>query len=350
MKFDLLQPEIEDQFARSPMSLYKAISSKSVKPDWIFLDEIQKVPKLLNVVHKAIEELKVKFILTGSSARKLKRGAANLLAGRAFLNSMYPFTYFEIKNGFDLTDTLQWGSLPQIYNISDEADRKSYLRSYSAIYMKEEVKEEQLVRRIDPFRNFLDVAAQMSGKILNFKKIGDEVGVDHKTTQSYFDILSDTWLGFYLPAFHQSIRKGQRLSPKFYFFDVGVKNSLSDALDSRPAPGTSYYGELFEHWFICEIFRYNDYFQKDFRISYLQTKNGTEIDLILSKGRYSYAIEIKSNKQVDNREVAKLKKISGDIKNLKDVFYISTDPTPKLIDGVHCLPWADFFTYFRDKM
>jgi len=342
LKFDLLNPDIEEEFSRYPMHLYQQIEASS-KLDWIFIDEVQKIPKLLNVVHKCIEDLKVRFILTGSSSRKLKRGGANLLAGRAFLYSLFPFTHLELNNDFLIESILRWGSLPKTYELKEDSDKKRYLKTYAQVYLKEEIKEEQLVRQIDPFREFLEVSAQMSGKIVNFSKIARNVGVDYKTVQTYFDILNETYIGFYLPTFHQSVRKSQTQSPKFYYFDLGVKNSLAKVLDSIPTPGNSFYGEQFEHFVIQEVFRWNHYFDLDFRLSFMQTKNKAEIDLILSRGKSIYAIEIKSDDAIDTQKVRKLRTLAGDIKNITAIYYVSRHSKRRMIEGVVCCHWLDFF-------
>lgn len=349
LTIDLLNPDLEEEYSKNPMLLYEKIKSNPKKWDWIFIDEVQKIPKLLDVVHKAIEDLKVKFILTGSSSRKLKRGGANLLAGRAFLYSLFPLTRMELGNNFNLESVLQWGSLPKILSLENDSDKKQYLKGYNQIYLREEIKEEQLIRNIDPFRDFLEVAAQMNGKIINYSKIGNEVGVDHKTVQNYFSILTDTLIGFILPAFHQSIRKSQRFSPKFYYFDIGVKNFLAQTIDSKPVAATTTYGELFEHFIILEIYRLNEYFQKDYRLSYLMTKNDVEIDLILSKGRRHYAIEIKSSSTIDYTEVSRVHDLAKDIPNLKKIFYISNHREQRLVNGVECLHWEDFMTQFSNS-
>lgn len=346
LKLDLLNPDLEEELARSPMALYEKIKAQQKKYEWIFIDEVQKNPRLLDVVHMSIENLKAKFILTGSSARKLRRGGANLLAGRAFLYSMFPLTTQELGEHFHLETVLRWGSLPKLLALTNDDDKRNYLKGYTQIYLKEEIRAEQLVRKVEPFRAFLDVAAQMSGKIINYSSLGHDVGVDHKTVQTYFDILSDTWLGFYLPSFHHSVRKGQRVSPKFYFFDVGIKNYLSGLIESKPKIGNSLFGELFEHFIVNEIFRLNDYHSKDFRLSYLTTKSNAEVDLILSRGRNHFAIEIKSSDQIDPIEVRKLKSLAGDIPNIQKMFLISNHPHRRLIDDVLCLHWTEFLDLF----
>jgi uncharacterized protein len=346
---DLLDPDLEEQFSKKPDRLLELVKKNIKKVDWFVLDEIQKVPKLLDLVHKSIEEHKVKFILTGSSARKLRRGGANLLAGRAFLYSMFPLTKMELKDQFDLDFVLRWGGLPKIYSLELESDKIKFLKTYGQIYLKEEIKEEQIIRNIDPFREFLSVSAQMSGKIINYSKIGNDVGVEHKTVQNYFQVLEDTWIGFFLPSFHQSIRKSQKLSPKFYYFDLGVRNSLAQVIESKPTSGNSFYGELFEHFMINEVFRCNEYLAKDYRLSYLATKNNAEIDLILSKGRIHYAIEFKSTDKINETDVRKLAALAQDIPNMKKIYYVSKDPQARTINDVECLPWDEFLDLFISK-
>jgi predicted AAA+ superfamily ATPase len=201
---DLLLPESEEKYAKKPETLIEELQFYQVNnPDqqWVFIDEIQKLPKLLDVVHKLIEEKHFKFALSGSSSRKLKRGKANLLAGRAFLYELFPFTFLEMNSFFNLDSVLQWGSLPKIFEFNDE-DRVSFLRSYVQTYLKEEIVAEQLVRNLQPFRNFLEVAAQANGQILNFSKLARDINSEVPTVQSYFEILIDTYIGFYL---HQYI-------------------------------------------------------------------------------------------------------------------------------------------------
>lgn len=336
---DLLDPEIEDRFRRSPKSLELEYLSKKNKPKWILVDEVQRAPKLLDLIHRMIENEKVKFALSGSSARKLRRGASNLLAGRAFVNYLFPMTSFELADEFQLQEVLNWGSLPKIFSL-EPAERQKYLRSYALVYLNEEIRAEQVVRKLEPFRDFLAVAAQQNGKVINHHRIAKEVGTDNKVIKSYFQILEDTWMGFYIPAYHASIRKAQRQQPKFFFFDLGVKRALEETLDMIPKPGTSYYGDCFEHFVTLEIFRLNAYLEKDFRISYLMTQNSAaEIDLVLSKGRRApITIEIKSTSRIDEVEVRTLKRIAKDT-GASQIYYLSQDTTSQIIDGVRCLPW-----------
>ena len=345
--FDLLDREIFDLLLTRPQILEETCRTK--KYDWIVLDEVQRLPKLLDVVHRMIENEGQKFALTGSSSRKLRRGGANLLAGRAFVNTLFPFTRIELGAAFDLTHALNWGTLPKVFALSDTAEKKAYLRSYCLTYVREEIQEEQVVRRLEPFREFLSVAAQSSGKVINYSSIAREVGAHVPTVQNYFQILEDSYLGFLLPHYHRSVRKSQIEAPKFYFFDNGVKKALEASLDSIPVERTSQFGELFEAFIIQEVFRLNHYYAKDFRLSFLRTSNGAEVDLILSRGSLLLLIEIKSSTRIDENEVRKLAKLaeafpSGD----RRAYYLSRDPNVVTINGVACLPWSQFFEEFHN--
>ena len=237
-KIDLLDSNQEEQYQLQPESLIQNIDALSQKPEWVVIDEIQKAPKLLDLVHQLIErkdnkDRSVKFALTGSSARKLKRGAANLLAGRAFTYNLHPLTYQELGSDFNLLDALAWGTLPFVVNSKDESEKKAFLDSYTSTYLKEEVIVEQLVRNVVPFRKFLPIAAQCNGTLLNYSKIARDLGVDWTTVKNYFEILEDTLLGFQLPAYSKSLRKQQLNSQKFYLFDIGIKSCL---LYTSPSP------------------------------------------------------------------------------------------------------------------
>lgn len=337
--FDLLKSETEDRFLRDPDSLEAEYLATKTKPQVIIIDEIQKVPKLLDIAHRLIESQQVTFVLTGSSARKLKQQSANLLAGRAFSERLFPLTQRELGDHFNLEQALNYGTLPSVCFFESDEQRHSYLRTYALAYVKEEIQLEQLVRKLKPFREFLEIAAQMNGKIVNASKIAKDVGVDDKTVNSYYDILVDTYLGFYLPPYHRSVRKSQRRSPKFYLFDTGVKRALERSLHANVVPGTSYYGDTFEHFIICEIYRLNEYLHEDYKISYFETTAGGEVDVVLSRGlKETLLIEIKSSEKIDEVEVKKVASIQKEFK-ANQAYYFSKDPLRKEISGVNCVPW-----------
>ncbi|MBC7464889.1 MAG: ATP-binding protein [Bdellovibrio sp.] len=338
--YDLLDDEVEERLSKNPNLLRSDIEGKKIKPKWVVIDEVQKIPRLLDVIQSLIVKDKIKFILTGSSARKLKINGANLLAGRAFDYRLYPFSFIELAENFNLKDALNYGLLPGATLFKEKNDKVKYLKSYISTYVKTEIQMEQVVRKLDPFKNFLEVCAQMNGKLLNFSKIGKEVGVDTKTIITYYQILEDTYLGFMLPAFHTSLRKSILLTPKFYFFDTGVKRALEQTLLSDVVPSTSYYGEVFEHFVISEIYKLNHYYEADYKLSYFSTKDGLEVDLVLSRGKKEVIfIEIKSSEKIDQVEVNKLAKLTANTK-IK-TYYLSLDPIAQAFAGVRCLLWSD---------
>jgi uncharacterized protein len=337
---DLLDPELDDRLSRDPKSLISIISAGPEKK-WVIIDEIQKNPKLLDIVHQLSADKKHIFILTGSSARKLKRGNANMLAGRAFNYFCHPLSYQELGENFNIEDILHFGCLPEIFSLTTE-DKKDYLRAYVDIYFKEEIVAEQLIRKLKPFKNFLSVAAQMNGMILNIQKISKDVGVDHSTVQNYFEILEDTLVGFLLEPYHKSIRKRQRQASKFFYFDVGVTKALQKTLENPLEPSTSEYGRVFEHFIILEIKKLASYKKPDWSFSYLMTKDDAEIDLIIERpGLPTVAIEIKSAKNISKLDQATLttfSKLAGDIEN-SEIYLISQDPLEQKRGNIHCLPW-----------
>ena len=336
---DLLDPIEEDIFARNPNELAHRIKALPPDPCSIIIDEIQKVPRILDLVHKLIETTPHRFVLTGSSGRKLKRGVSNLLAGRAFVYNLYPFTHLELGNAFDLQQALEWGTLPKINQFEAASDKANFLRAYALTYLKEEIVAEQIVRNLDPFRHFLEVAAQVNGKIVNFSRIAHDVGVDVKTVQSYFSILEDTLIGILLPSYHTSVRKRQRTNPKFYFFDCGVKRSLERTLQIGLKEGNYSYGEAFEHFIILELIRLSSYQQNDWQFSYLRTKDDAEIDLVIDRpGMPKALIEIKSTTNITERDCGGLERFVKDMLPA-EAFCISRDINEKKIGSVWQIPW-----------
>lgn len=344
---DLLDAKQEERYALDPDLLYRETQSQKKHYSWVIIDEVQKNPKLLDTVHRLVEDTKTRFAMTGSSARKLKRGSANLLAGRAFMNHLFPLTHIEMGNNFNLTDALHWGTLPRVVQFDSDEDKKDYLKAYALTYLKEEIWAEHIIRQLEPFRRFLPIAAQSNGQILNYSNIARDVGVDYKTVQSYFQILEDTLIGFSLEPFHRSIRKQQYQAPKFYFFDTGVKRALENSLDIPLKPGTYAFGDLFEHWVLTEIFRLNRYYKKDYFLYYLRTKDDAEIDLIIDRpGLSSFLVEIKSTNRADPLKAKKLERFLADFPKAR-VLLLSLDSHPQKIGQVEALPWdkgiADIF-------
>jgi predicted AAA+ superfamily ATPase len=337
---DLLDPEQADRYTLEPQALINVIKTLPPSVTWVGIDEVQKAPKLLDIVHRTIEsDSKVKFALTGSSARKLKRGGANLLAGRAFTYNLFPLTAVELADQFSLDRALTWGTLPKAYLAESDDERHLFLRSYVHTYLREEIQIEQIVRTLEPFRRFLEIAAQSNGEIINFARIARDVGTTDNTVRSYYQILEDTLLGFFLEPFHTSVRKRQREAPKFYLFDCGIQRALSDRL-TVPLLSSNYgFGKTFEHFVILELKRRSEYARNDFRFTYLRTKDNAEIDLIIERpGRETALVEIKSTRKLDPEDTRTLSRFHRDFDKAL-ALCLSRDPIEQERDKVLCLPW-----------
>jgi predicted AAA+ superfamily ATPase len=338
---DLLDPETERRLATHPEQLQEMIAAIKPNPQWVIIDEIQKIPKLLDVVHKIIFEKKIKFALTGSSARKLKRDSANLLAGRAFSFYLYPFSFIELGDQFNLQRTLLFGSLPSVSQFESNQDIKRYLLSYVQTYIKEEILVEQLVRNIDPFRAFLEVAAQSNTEIINYTTLAKEAGINAKSVERYFSILADTLLGYFLEPYSKSVRERQRRAPKFYFFDCGVTRAISQEINQELLPSTFEYGKLFEQMVVCEFFRLNQYLEKNWKLSYLRTGAGVEIDLIVELNRKEIIlVEIKSTSKVHDDHTSALRGLGSSFKGAKK-YLLCLEKIPREVDGIRIMDWRE---------
>jgi uncharacterized protein len=338
---DLLDPATERELARYPERLVEMVMAKKARLDWIIIDEIQKIPKLLDVAHKLIFEKKIKFVLTGSSARKLKRDSANLLAGRAFSFYLYPLTFIELGKKFELNDVLSFGSLPEIFQLEDEMDRKRYLISYVQTYIKEEVLVEQLVRNIDPFRAFLEVAAQSNTEIINYSSIAKEAGINSKSVERYFSILSDTLLGHLLEPYSKSVRARQKQSPKFYFFDCGVVRALTNEINQKLLPQTFSYGKLFEQLVINEFIRLNSYYEKNWKFSYIRTGSGVEIDLVIEKNKSDIVlVEIKSSANIHEEHLSSLVGLGSEFKSATR-YLLCQERYSRVVKNIKIMNWQD---------
>lgn len=336
---NLLDQKLEFELSQKPdqlLDMWKVHKNK-----WIVIDEVQKIPKILDVVHRGIEDYKIKFALTGSSSRKLKKGGANLLAGRAASYSLNPFSSFELGSEFNLKKALQFGLLPKFWDeqsLSAE-DKIRSLYSYVQTYLKEEVAAEQLVRNLNPFRKFLVCAAQSNAKILNYSKIERDSGVSHSQAERHFEILVDTLIGRYLEPYNQSVRKRQSKKSKFYFFDTGVVRALQNVVGEEIYPKTFEYGDLFETFLVNEFFKLNEALEKRFQFSYLRTKDDLEIDLIIEKPKGALIlVEIKSTDKISVEDVASFVKISKDFPKSKK-YVLSNDSKEFEHEGILFSNW-----------
>ncbi len=351
---NLLNPKEEDRFARDPAELIAIADSLPDQIQHVVIDEIQKLPRLLDVVHLLIERPQITpakiFVMTGSSARKLKHGGANLLAGRAFVYHLNALSYLELGADFDLLRAISFGLLPKVWLFHHDEERIKFLEAYALTYLKEEIWAEQIVRQLDPFRKFIEVAAQSNGKIINYANVARDVGVDDKTVKEYYSILEDTLIGHFLEAHQSSFRKRLAQKPKFYFFDTGVARSLARLLSVPLRPQTKAYGDAFEHFIIVECMKLAQYFRPDYRFSYLRTKDDAEIDLIVDRpGEASLLIEIKSAVNVSEESLSSFSRLVADFSDCEAIC-ISDEVRAKRYGKITVMPWRDAIVNYFGRL
>ncbi len=344
-QIDLLDPEKELEFKQAPRRFWEIISALP-KGSLVAVDEIQKVPALLDYVQKGIEELGLRFILSGSSARKLRRGGANLLGGRARDLKLHALAAEEIGDSFRVSDALEYGTLPKIsdFFIRREIEEvKALLKSYYTTYIKEEIQAEALTRNVGAFQRFLNIAVQSNGQMIEFQNISRECSVPSSTVKEYYSILEDTLLGEFLWPWDRSERKKAR--PKFYFFDCGVVRAIQNRLNDPPTPAEM--GILFETWFFGELKRCRDYFGKAHEFS-LWREGAHEIDLLVSGGRGPLAaFELKSGRSIVNNLAVKAFK-SQFPKVPLFIVSLSDKIARKSAEGFEIIPWKTAIDYYKD--
>lgn len=302
----------------------------------IIIDEVQRIPALLNEVHWLIENSNFLFGLCGSSARKLKRGQANLLGGRAFSYKMFGLTSIELGELFDLSKIINRGFLPRAY-LSDEPDR--ILKAYVDDYLREEILEEGLVRNLPIFSNFLKASAFSDAEILNYSNIACECGISNSAVCNYFEILSDTMIGYLLPAYTRRPKRRIIHSPKFYLFDVGIANYLTKR--SNLQIGTPLFGKAFENFIIHEVRCYCGYYEKNLDLSYWRLTTQVEVDLIIND--MESAIEIKSSKKINKNDLKGLRALKEDHPSVKQrILICNVDTDYKTEDGIRVLNYRSF--------
>jgi uncharacterized protein len=340
---DLLDPEVESEYALQPQRLKEQILA-TPGIEWVVIDKVQKIPALLDVAHWAIEKRRVKFAMTGSSARKLKRGAGNLLAGRADSLRLGTLNHIEVGAEFDLESALHWGTLPGLWALESELERYRFLSSYVHTYLREEIQLEQIVRNVNRFRQFLPLAAQFHGEPLQFSNVANASGVDEKSVSRYFEILVDTLVGFFLEPHERSVRKRQSQKPKFYLFDNGVRNAIAGVLREPARKGSGEYGRDFESWVIQEMHRLNDALGLDMRFSYLRTKDDAEIDLIVEHGRSApMLIEIKASINPTLADARHLIQLGAEFKGASKIVLCQSKTARMIEHDIEVLPWRQVF-------
>ncbi len=330
--YDLLNPNVRKAFKRNPNSLWEALQDKPAGT-LVIVDEIQKVPELLDVVHSLMADHGLFFILSGSSSRKLKRSGANTLGGRAIPETLYPLVWPEVTD-FQIDRAVQNGMIPRHYMVEDATKR---LSGYVKIYLDEEIREEGEVRELDAFERFMEVAAICDGEMLNYSNIASDCGVSAKTVKSYFQILYDTLIGYEIPAFRKEIKRKIIQAPKFYYFDVGLANYLMGRHSLKR--GTDDYGHAFEHLVMQELVAYKGYNDKRDAISYWHTYDKKEVDAVI--GDAKVAIEIKSTEHVETKHKKGLKAFKEEHPDCR-LILVSLDPITRRSGDTEFIYILDF--------
>jgi predicted AAA+ superfamily ATPase len=333
-RYDLLQSDQYARLAARPELLREELTATPPRPgEVVVIDEVQKVPALLDEVHWLIENRKISFVLCGSSARKLKRGGANLLGGRALRYELHPLASAEVDD-FDLLRAVNHGLLPRHY-LAERPQRM--LAAYVGDYVKEEIAAEALTRNIPAFARFLEAAAFSNGEIVNFHNIGRECGVTGPTVKAYFEILEDTLMGRFVPAYRRKAKRRVIESPRFYYFDVGVANHLLKR--GKIEQGGESFGKAFEHLIFQELVAHRHYSGVDYELAYWRTTSGLEVDFVLGEG--DAAIEVKSTERAEAHHFRGLSAFAEEHR-VKRSILVTLDPRPRETGGVLILPWRTF--------
>lgn len=327
--YDLLDTTVYLALSQRPERL-----SQEILPGerLVVIDEIQRLPILLNEVHRLIETRRIRFLLTGSSARKLRRGGMNLLGGRARTRYLHPLTFQELGQRFDLKRVIERGTIPSIY-FSD--DPQSDLRSYSGSYLQQEIIAEGATRNIPAFSRFLKVAALCNGTIVNFTNVANDAQVPRTTVYEYFEILKDTLILHELPPWKKSIQRKPLSSSKFYFFDTGVATSLQERRHIQK--GTPEFGDAFETYIFHELICYRDYISGD-PLTYWRSTSGFEVDFII--GDHT-AVEVKAKESVSTQDLKSLRAIAEE-KKLKRYLCVCLEARTRKLEGITILPVGEF--------
>jgi len=328
-RYDLLDATTFLNLSRRPQLIGEENPDATIP---VVIDEIQKLPRLLDEVHRLIEERGMRFLLTGSSARKLKRGGANLLAGRAWEARLFPLVCAELKD-FDLVRYLTRGWLPAVW-LSEEPWEE--LRAYVGTYLKEEVMAEALVRRIDTFSAFLELCALRCTEEINFEAFGSDLGVSGKTVRNFFEVLEDTLVGFLLRPYRKTKLRKATSRAKFYLFDLGVTNSLAGR---REIPvGTEAFGKSLEHFVALELRAYLSYRRSDLQLGFWRTDRGYEVDFTVGS---QVAIEVKSTDMVHERHLTGLRALQEE-RIFTSHCVVSLDRHERTLEGISVYPWRAF--------
>ena len=336
--YNLLLADTFFKISQRPQIIREELLALAKRPPVVIIDEIQKLPILLDEVQHLIEQ-GYHFILTGSSARKLKRGSGNLLGGRARTRHLFPLVTREIPK-YDLIRLLNYGAIPSIY---DSGEPEIDLESYVGNYLKEEIQAEGLIRKIENFSRFLQVAALSSAELINFANIGSDAGVPARSVAEYFTILEDTLLGYLLEPYTKTKKRKAITTAKFYFFDVGVCNTLAGRKNIMPK--TELFGKVLEHFIFTELKAFCHYHHDQRALGYWRSKSGYEVDFLLAD---ETAIEVKASGMITERHCTGLKALGEEL-NLKKKIIVSLDQSPRRMGSIEILPVQIFLHKLWNK-
>lgn len=331
--YDFLLSDEFERFNKRPSLLREEMNAVSISQYPIIIDEVQRVPEILNEIQWLIVNKHIPFILCGSNSRKLKHGGGNLLGGRALRYELHPLVWKEIPD-FDLIRALNHGLLPRHYLASTPLPK---IQAYVGDYLKEEIAGEAMTRNIPAFGRFLEVASFSNGQIVNYQNIASECGVSAPTVKEYFQILEDTLIAKSIPSYRKKAKRETILTSKFYFFDVGIANFLIKR--GKVQPKGESFGYAFEHFIFQELIAHTHYSRLFYPISYWRTRSQMEVDFIL--GEAEVAIEIKGKEGIESRHIAHLKAFQEEFKPKKSIV-VCLEKRPRIQDGVEILPWEIF--------
>ena len=327
--FNLLSGDMFTRLARNPG--YIEETCRDERP--IVIDEIQKMPTLLDEVHRLIEEKGKRFLLTGSSARKLRKGGVNLLGGRARIRNLHPFSASELGDAFDLDRAINTGLVPGIW-FSDEPEED--LAGYVSLYLEQEIMQEGATRNLPAFSRVLEVAALSSGEQINYQSLSSDAQIPRSTVQVYFKILKDTLIVREVPVWRKGRSRKTVETAKFYLFDTGVARRLSGRREL--VRGTPEYGHAFESWIMHEITSYADTFRRDAEIAYWRTRTNLEVDFVVNG---EIAIEAKTTRNAVRDDLKGLRAIGGE-GSFRHRILVADEPRPREVEGISILPWREF--------
>ena len=339
--YNLLERDLLLRVLADPSIIRQEIEVKKLQGCIVCIDEIQKCPELLDEVHLLIEERQIRFLLTGSSARKLKRAGTNLLGGRARMRIMHPFSYCELKeSGFSLERVMFSGTLPPHF-LSDDPDED--LDSYTNLYLTEEIAAEGLTRNLPGFARFLQIMATVNSRIINYTNIANDIQIPRQTVKLWFQVLKDTLLGFELEPYRGTVKRKAIETSKFYFFDMGVVRSLRKL--PVIVPGSADFGEFFEHFICLEIKTWIDYQAPRTLFNYWRSTSGFEVDFLLNG---EIAIEVKSSTLITAKHLKGLKALREEGFISRSII-ISREQRPRIVEEIEILPWEYFLKQLWDN-